>query len=371
MKKVLLVACNNLGIGGIQNVIMSITRGLCNKCQFDIIVFDRNSTFYDKEFLQTGKGKLFFIPTRNKNTISGRLDYYIRYFRIYHAAKEIILKNGPYDVVHAHNYFEAAPILVAAKKCNIPIRISHSHNRFPSHKGKKYIRKIYNYVYRKIILNNATNLLACSTSAGNYLFGSSSNFSVVPIEINLKKYMFSPEPVGSPWSFIQVGRWCNQKNQLFTVEFFANIVKDHPKASLSLVGYGEPADRALIEKKIQELGITNNVMFFPGDSDIPSLLRQNNIFLFPSNFEGLGISIIEAQAIGMKCFASTVVPPETQLGLVEYLPIEAGSVFWAARIESFVEKNGFFRKKVDISIYNSKNMIEMYNAIYFPDKEKS
>lgn len=366
MKKVLLVACNNLGIGGIQNVIMSITRSLGNKCQFDIIVFDQLATFYNEEFLKTGHGKMFIIPTRNRGTILERIDFYIRYFRIYRATKKIILENGPYDVVHAHNYFEAAPILAASKECGVPIRISHSHNSFPPNKRKKFLRNIYNAIYRKIIINNATDLLACSISAGNYLFGSGSKITVVPNAIDLKKFQYSPDTTGSPWSFIQVGRWCDQKNQLFTVELFANILKNHPEASLSLVGYGNDTARALIEKKLLELGVSKNVFFFPADSDILSLLKRNNIFLFPSIFEGLGIAIIEAQAIGMQCFASTVVPPETQLGLVEYLPLEAGSGFWASQIEAFVEKNGFFREKVDTSIYDPLHTTEMYKAIYFP-----
>ena len=50
-KKVLIVACNNLGIGGIQNVIMNIVRNLSDEFVFDVVCFDSDRTDFDEEFL--------------------------------------------------------------------------------------------------------------------------------------------------------------------------------------------------------------------------------------------------------------------------------------------------------------------------------
>ena len=45
-------------------------------------------------------------------------------------------------------------------------------------------------------------------------------------------------------------------------------------------------------------------------SDIPELLQAMDVFIFPSHYEGLGISIIEAQAAGLPCLISDTIPKD-------------------------------------------------------------
>ena len=53
----------------------------------------------------------------------------------------------------------------------------------------------------------------------------------------------------------------------------------------------------------------------------------------PSYFEGLPLSLIEAQISGLKCFVSTGVPQEAdKTGLVSFIPLEKGSQCWASQI---------------------------------------
>ena len=67
----------------------------------------------------------------------------------------------------------------------------------------------------------------------------------------------------------------------------------------------------------------------PGDADMPKLLSQSSGFLFPSLHEGFGIVLIEAQAMGVKCYASDTVPRATDCGCVIYLPLKDGAKVWA------------------------------------------
>ena len=55
-----------------------------------------------------------------------------------------------------------------------------------------------------------------------------------------------------------------------------------------------------------------------------------DVFLFPSRYEGFGMAMIEAQASGLACVASDVVPEETNAdGRAVYLPLDAGDAAWA------------------------------------------
>jgi glycosyltransferase involved in cell wall biosynthesis len=66
--------------------------------------------------------------------------------------------------------------------------------------------------------------------------------------------------------------------------------------------------------------------------DIPDVMRAMDVFLLPSQHEGLGIAAIEAQASGLPCLLSTGVPPAAVVtpGAVR-LPLLDGAAAWADR----------------------------------------
>lgn len=362
MKKVLFVACDNLGLGGIQNVIMSIIRNINGECKFDIVLFNHEDKFYEEEFSR--QGSIFTIDTViGPRTFRCRLDYYIRPLHLYRSFCKILRENGPYDVIHCHNYHEGGLFLMAAKKEGIPVRIMHSHNCVLPLQ-RHYIRRCYMKIYKALIKRYSTKRLACSAKAGGYLFDESGDIIIVPNAIDLNKYCYTECNNLNQYSMINVGRWGGQKNQVFQIDVLAEIVKVHPDAMLTLVGYGSEEDEMVIHKRIKEKHMENHVVFYPGDTDVSVRLKENNVFLFPSTFEGLGIVLVEAQAAGMKCFASDRVPEEADCGLVTYLSLEDGAEKWADEIIKYINKHGTNRVKVDMSRYDSENLKKIYREIY-------
>lgn len=361
--KILVIAGNNLGIGGIQTVIMSIQRNLINKFIFDIVVFDHLDTYHEQEF--SSQGKIFTIPFKTGTGVRKKLDFYVRGLKLYQSLDYIMRNYGPYKAVHCHNFFEAGIALKAAYDNNISIRIAHSHSCVPI-PATKFVRHIYNYIYRRLILKYATNLLACSKIAAQYLYGTVADARVliVPNAIDVKKFTFSDKINANIWSFIQVGRYGNPKNQLFSLEVFANIVKCFPNAKFTLIGEGTKTETAKIKASIVHHHIENNIILLPADEDVPLQLRKNNFMLFPSTFEGLGIVLIEAQSVGLKCFASSAVPREADLGNVRFLDLSLGASRWAEYIIRDVQENGVGRRKVNMSNYDINNIINIYNYIY-------
>lgn len=361
-KKVLVVANNDLGIGGIQSVIMSIIRTLSDEFQFDIVVFDHTHTNYEEEVLR--QGKIYTIQNRmTGNSIGKRLDYYIRFYRNYRELKKIIKENGPYVAIHCHNFYEAAISLLVAKQEKIPNRIVHSHSVLYVNK-KKIVRRAYQAVYRIIMTHTATDFVACSRAAGEYLYGERNDIKVVPNGIDLSKFLTLENQCTNKWSFVQVGRWGALKNQIFTVEVFAHIYRIHPEAQLTFIGDGDKEYLCRIKEKVQELGVEKAVTYLPEDADVPNEMAKNNALMFPSVFEGLGIVAIEAQAVGMKCFASTGVPQEVNLGNVYFIDLADGSKKWANTISEEIEKSESKRHYVNMSSYDMNNVKEIYRAMY-------
>ena len=90
------------------------------------------------------------------------------------------------------------------------------------------------------------------------------------------------------------------------------------------------------ESRLKELGLGDKKMILSNRTDIPDLMNAMDKFVFPSNYEGLGIVLIEAQKIGLKCVISHVVPDAAIVtNLVKKVNLNASAAEWAEEIEYF------------------------------------
>ena len=124
-----------------------------------------------------------------------------------------------------------------------------------------------------------------------------------------------------------VGRFAPPKNHKFIIRVFAEVLKEKTNAFLLLVGDGDLRGEA--EALTVELGIQNNVIFAGLRSDVNRMLQAMDVFLFPSIYEGLPLSIIEAQAAGLPCLISDKVPVECRkTDLVSRLSLNDSLSVW-------------------------------------------
>lgn len=161
-----------------------------------------------------------------------------------------------------------------------------------------------------------------------------------------------------------VGRFVLQKNHIFLVNIFKEFLKMVPNSKLVLIGNGETKDD--IMKKIDELKIKKNTILLENIKNVNEYMQAFDLFLFPSLYEGLGIVLIEAQASGLKCFASDTIPKNVKISdNLIFVSLSSPSKQWANIMKdnidykrlnmlNIVKSNNFDR----ISIM--KNMEEIY-----------
>ena len=135
--------------------------------------------------------------------------------------------------------------------------------------------------------------------------------------------------VGDAFVIGQIGRLCYQKNQEFSLRVFAELLKIHKNAVLVLVGGGD--ERKQLEQEARSLGVFDRVKFLGIRKDVPALYNAFDVMIFPSHYEGLPVSLIEAQACGCPSLISDAVTKEVQIvpGMIESLPLNAGVTMWA------------------------------------------
>ena len=319
-----------MGLGGLETMLMNYYRHMPrDRIQFDFLVHREFNADYDKEILSLG-GKIYHFQ---------RL---IPWSRRYRRQLTAFLGSHPeYRIIHVHQDCFSAVALECAKQCRIPVRIAQSHISSQD-KNWKYPLKCY---YKNKIPSAATDFFACSQKAGEWMFEGHS-FSVLPNAIDAARFTYRPEASKAIRRKLHidiracvighVGRFHPQKNHGFLIDIFYEFLKHHPESILLLVGDG--SGRAAIRRKINRLGISSHVCFTGSRGDVPDLLQAMDVFVFPSHYEGLGISIVEAQAAGLPCLISDTIPTEcivTKHLVVRY-DLKKPPDAWAEKITSLL-----------------------------------
>lgn len=287
--------------GGLETMIMNYYRNIDKeKIQFDFLVHRQENADYDAEILSMG-GKIYRISKLNPLGSKYR-----------RALNEFFEQHPEYQIIHVHQDCLSSIILKIAQKHGVKARIAHSHSSSQD-KDIKYPVKI---AYRSFIPKYATHLMACSYMAGAWMF-CGEKFEVLNNAIDAKMYVFDERKREKTRENLKIqenqllighiGRFCCPKNHNFLIDIFKEV-NDKIDSKLILIGDGPL--RVEIEEKIKRLGLTQRVIFTGVRSDIPVLLQAIDVFVFPSYYEGLPVTIIEAQAAGVPCLISEGVPIE-------------------------------------------------------------
>lgn len=331
MKKLMYVL-HGLASGGTEAFVLNVVSAL-DKNKYDItfvLALDDNQNtfqFREQEALDMG------IKIYRTCDLENPGKWMIHYQKL----KEILLKEGPFDIIHCNMDLFNAINLLAARKVGVPIRICHSHNsksQYATNLPKKIAVTCYRFIMRKIIKRNATLMLGCSEIANTYLYGKNwtkdSRCHILYNGIDMKRFTMQSRPKRNVKKIMTVGRFINQKNPFYLLGIINELAKLRDDFVFQWVGDGML--KSEIEQMTKDLGLTSKIQFLGVRKDIPELMADNDYFLFPSLFEGLPITLIEAQVSGLHCFISDTITEEVDLNLCERYSIQWDCKEWASKI---------------------------------------
>ena len=314
-----------MGRGGLETMIMNYYRNIDRtKVQFDFLVHREFEADYDQEIKELG-GRIFHVS---------RLVPWSKKYK--EELGEFFAEHPEYKIVHVHQDCLSSVALKCAMKQGIPIRIAHSHSA-SAVKNIKYPIKVH---YMKQISKYATDLFACGKQAGDWMF-SGNKYQIIRNAIDTGKYQYSVDialnvrkEFGLKENFIvgHVGNFTPAKNHTFLLEIFQEIHKTVPKAKLLLVGGGDAINA--IKMQAASMGLAEQVIFAGVRTDVNELMQAMDVFAFPSLYEGLPVTMIEAQASGLHCVMSDHVSSECIVtkGLVSCKKLEDSAEEWAKHI---------------------------------------
>lgn len=267
--------------------------------------------------------------------------------------RRIIDTTGPFDVIHSHNFTWNGLVLRLARQAGVPSRFSHSHNADSwVHRAHPILWPPYAAVMRRWIRHHATDGLACSDAACAALYGRDwgrdPRWHVLPYGIDLSVYD-DRRPRAAwlrelrlPDDAVVVGnasRLAAQKNPEFQVEIAAALCRRHPRLYYLFVGDGP--ERSSVQQHVDRLDLRERVRVTGMRSDAPQLMADLfEALVFPSKFEGFGLTAIEAQGGGTPVFRASHLPAEVDVvgPLVHCLDLDESAEVWATHILDEIER---------------------------------
>jgi glycosyltransferase involved in cell wall biosynthesis len=326
--------------GGIQEMAIKWMENI-NRKKFQIDILSYNTGKHDNyaERVQALGGKVFLIDT------------YMRKGKLFASLKqtEDFFKTHKYDILHAHSSSKAVFIMYYAKKYGIKTRILHSHcTQFVI---QEKVLQLFANILKIPTLALTTDYYACSPEAGEFLFGKKAveDGKVTIAHNGIETSCFVRDDairnrirteLGLSDKFVigNVGRFRPQKNHTYLMDIFKAITLKDENAVLVCVGNGELEES--IKEKAKQLKIDSKIRFLGFRNDVNDVMQCFDVLVMPSLFEGLPVTGVEAQAVGIPAlFATTITKDAAILPESGYLSLNDSPEMWADRILSYKSVN--------------------------------
>ncbi|MBQ7615503.1 MAG: glycosyltransferase [Butyrivibrio sp.] len=353
-----------LGLGGAECRIIDLYRNMDrDKIQFDFLVHCspektgkksptsdelmavREPDYFDNSVYKLG-GRIFCLPKFTGTNIGD-----------YKAAVKQFFEQHPneWKVVQGHMTSTAAIYLPIAKKAGIPICIAHARSAGVDNGIKGIATRFFRNPLQKPGTTDYN--FACSKEAGYSVFGKdlmdSGKVKILPNAINLNHFAYDPvkreqirEELGVSNALVigHVGSFRYAKNHEFLLNVFANVCRflDYDdlnqynmlhgmRIKLLMLGTGSLMED--MKKLADKLHISDRCIFAGNKSNASDYYQAMDYFCFPSRYEGLPGSVIEAQAAGLQCLVSDAVTQEVCVTeLVSMRSINSEPRDWARKI---------------------------------------
>ncbi len=358
----LLCIISAMNTGGAETFLMKMYRAMDHSHhQMDFCV-NSDENYYTEEIRKLG-GKIYKVPVKSTDPIG--------WFR---ATKKVVSENRYNQVIRVSEHSLAALDLWVAKKAGAKRLIMRSSNASSESRTSILLHTLFKPLAKKI----PNVKIAPSVLAAEYTFGKGcvdrNEAHILKNGFAINDYSFSETQrekyrmeFGLNHNYVlgHIGRFSEQKNHSFLLDVFVGFLKNEPNARLLLVGGGQLEQ--MVKQKVEALNITDQVVFAGVRSDIPQLLNAFDVFVFPSKYEGMPNTVLEAQANGLHCIVSDQITREANItGNVTYMPID-NAYLWVDELKKTMSfgRDRDAGKLLTKKGYDIRNTVAEFTALCF------
>lgn len=373
-----------LSLGGAESRIMDLYRCIDReKVQFDFLVHQRMPggaekgdgmmrvpEFYDEEVEALG-GKVYILPRFIGYNYLQYKKAVRDFFRVYH----------DFAVVQGHMTSTASVYLPEAKRAGVPVVCAHARSAGVD----KGMKGLATRLLRLPLQKKADYCFACSREAGKSVFGAgwinSPKAYLFPNAVDAEKFRYN-EAVRARLRMEMniedcavvghVGRFHYAKNHEFLLEIFACLHRSLGSAgkrcALVLLGEGDGMEK--VKGQAKAMGISGDVFFMGNRKNVEEYYQAFDFFLFPSRYEGLPGTVVEAQAAGLRCLISDRITKEVGVSrLVCFESIDKPAAVWAEYVENHLSyQREDMCRRIKEAGFDVKGQVEELERFYLAAK---
>ncbi|MDO4617444.1 MAG: glycosyltransferase [Lachnospiraceae bacterium] len=224
-----------------------------------------------------------------------------------------VLKDTHCDLIHVNG--NSATMIIemrAAERAGVRQRISHCHASQSNH-------AVINTIMHPVFNSSYSKAIAVSEEAGKWAYGNR-EFTVLKNAIETERFAFNKEvrkqyrkALGIQDRIVigTIGKLNPPKNHAFLLRIMKELSADDSRYVFLLVGEGE--ERRNLEEYIKNNSLQDHVIMLGGRKDNAELLQAMDLFVFPSQYEGFGMALLEAEISGLPCICSENIPEITRI----------------------------------------------------------
>ena len=315
MKKIKVLHINeSLCIGGRENMILEFCNHLnYNKFDVSLLTLDKDLTLKDKL-----NNHISLLNLNYKRNDLKALNLFFKHITFIRQIGNI-LKKGKYDIIHLHSYasihfFISIAIFLYAKNVPVVKTIHTSGLHYASNSLSNKFRRLLEIVATKMC---KTHLIAISqtvyTKAILYFNKYAQSINLIyngkdlnPFKKDCPNILKKEE---SDIIGIYSARIVNGKNHMFLINIW-KVLKERGKNNIKLYLAGDGDNLTFLKKYINKEGLSDSIICLGYCNNVPEILLQSDFAVFPSEYEGFSIALIEKLAAGLPVICSKIPPFE-------------------------------------------------------------
>lgn len=369
MKEIkILQVIGGLNRGGAETMLMNLYRKIDRqKYKFDFLVYvtDDKKADYEDEILQNGDQIIKLDRNRVKNPI------------LFYHDLNYVMKNSGYTCVHAHTLFNSGIVMYASYHNHIPVRITHSHSS-GNMKRDTLINRTYFKFAKYLITKYSTNYIACDLKSGEYLFGEGFRGPILHNGIDLNRFCYEENAEENKYQYLRdenvlklavIGSFYEVKNHIFLLPIAEKLKEKGIKFKLYFAGRGPLQE--MLEEKVKKLHLENEIIFLGIVDQVEKFLKNIDLILMPSLYEGVPVSLIEAQAAGVPAIISENISRDVdmELGLLNFVTIDSDKQWLEEIVRFHCERHEILNPKniyeqLTLKGYNVEKNVDFLCEIY-------
>ncbi len=362
-----------VGLGGAESRVMDLYRHMDrDEIQFDFLVTEGTDDHYRAEIESMG-GRVYHLPAFRMVNLPEYKRACREFFAAHTAKPEVGDKSdrpvSEYAAVHGHMTSTASVYLPIARRYGVPLTIGHARSAGvdPGLKGlaTRFMRRdLYKY---------CDVMLTCSDEAGDSVFGKGRDYVFMPNAIDTAEYAYDKEArtrIRSQYDIADdeilighVGSFRYAKNHEFILKVFSALGEGY---RLMLVGDGTL--RSEIEAQASGLGLSDRVIFTGNQSPVAPYYSAFDILLFPSHYEGMPGTVVEAQASGLQCVISDAITPQViYTDLVKTLSLDEPVEVWKKALIDGInagKDRTVDNESIKETMYDVNSQVKYYTELY-------